>query len=68
MVEQIWLTDEVKTIIDGLTTKQNISKEGFVDAILRLSLMDPVKVDQTVMLVKAYGLSGSTKIEKMGKP
>jgi len=66
MVQQkIWLTDEVTKLIDTVTSKQGISKEGFTDALLRLSLSDPLKVEQAVMLVKAYGLTGATAIEEM---
>jgi hypothetical protein len=68
MVEQIYLTDEVNKIVDSIKKAQGISKEGFVDAILRLSLSDSKKVEQAVMLVKAYGLTGASKIETMSKP
>jgi hypothetical protein len=60
------ITEDVNKKIDEIYKKQGIHKEGFIDAILRLSLWDDAKVSQAVMIVKAYGLQGATKIESMG--
>lgn len=68
MTTTIDVTDEVNKKIDALYKKYGLpSKEGFVEAILRLSLWDDAKVDQAVMIVKAYGLKGATNIESMGR-
>ena len=67
MTTTLDVADEVNKKIDTLYKKYGLpSKEGFVDAILRLSLWDDAKVEQAVMIVKAYGLKGSTSIENMG--
>lgn len=60
------ITEDVNKKIDEIYKKQGIHKEGFIDAILRLSLWDDTKVNQAVMIAKAYGLQGATKIESMG--
>ena len=66
MTITVAITDEVNERIDEIVDKNDLYKEGFIDAILRLSLWDDSKVKQAVIVVKAYGLGGATAIESMG--
>ena len=68
MTKEVWITDEVKKKIDEIVAQHGLHKEGFIDAILRLSLWDDAKVNQAVIIVKAYGLQGATNIESMRRP
>lgn len=66
MATTIAITYEVNKKIDKIVEKEKIYKEGFIDAIMRLSLWDTTKVKQAIVIVKAYGLGGATHIEGMG--
>ena len=66
MTKAVAITEEVNKKIDDIVAQHGLHKEGFADAILRLSLWDDTKVNQAIMIVKAYGLRGATQIESMG--
>ena len=65
MTITVAITNEVNDRIDEIVEEHDLYKEGFIDAILRLSLWDDAKVKQAVVVVKAYGLGGATAIESM---
>jgi len=65
MTKAIAITEEVNKKIDEIISKHGIHKEGFADALLRLSLWDETKVNQAIVIVKAYDLHGATQIETM---
>jgi hypothetical protein len=71
MSAQVYLSYEVNDMIDKIKNTHGITKEGFVDVLLRLSLSDSKKVDEAVIIVKAYavpGVTGIDKIREMHKP
>ncbi|MGA2681869.1 MAG: hypothetical protein ABSF44_08730 [Candidatus Bathyarchaeia archaeon] len=73
MSAQVYLSYEVNDMIEKIRNTQGMSKEGFVDLLLRLSLLDAKRVDEAVAIAKAYNIPGTTTIDeiykkRMGKP
>jgi predicted transcriptional regulator len=64
MTTTVWITDEVKNQIDKIAGKNSVTREGLVDVILRLSLWDDIKVNQAIVIMKAYNIRGATRNEK----
>ena len=64
MTTTVWITDEVKNQIDKIAGKNSVTQEGLVDVILRLSLWDDIKVNQAIVIMKAYNIRGAKKKKK----